>query len=164
LIGLGLFLGALGWIIYNVVAWRTAQYTVTNRRLLSSEGLVRRTTTDTLLASIADVRTESSMISRALGYGTVRIVSSSGTAGEDVFTSVRDADALKQHTLEQKTRAPADQPADPWAVYARASGGGPTPLELTEVLAELAGLRDSGALHPGRVRRQEGRPARPDLS
>ena len=34
-------------------------------------------------------------------------------------------------------------------MYANASGGGPTPLELTEVLAELAKLRDSGALTQG---------------
>ena len=73
---------ALGWIIYNVVAWRTAQYTVTNRRLLSSEGLVRRTTTDTLLSSITDVRTSTSVIGRGLGYGTVRIVSASGAAAK----------------------------------------------------------------------------------
>jgi uncharacterized membrane protein YdbT with pleckstrin-like domain len=149
LLALALFLGGAGWIVYNVVAWRTAHYTVTNRRVLSSEGLVRRTTTDTLLVSITDVRSITSVIGRGLGYGTLRIVSSSGTAGEDEFSAVREADTLKQHILEQKTNAPAHQQVNPWAVYASPSDGGPTPLELTEVLAELAKLRDAGALTEG---------------
>jgi len=146
LVSLGLFLGGIGWVAYNVVAWRTAQYTVTNRRLLSTEGLLRRTTTDTLLASITDVRTTTSVVGRGLDYGTVRIASSSGAAGEDVFTTVQHPDALKQAILEQKTSAPADAPPNPWAVYADASSSGPTPLELAEVLGELAKLRDAGAL------------------
>jgi len=147
LVALGLFLGGAAWIVYNIVVWRTATYSVTNRRLLSSEGLLRRTTTDTLLASITDVRTATSVIGRGLGYGTVRIVSSSGSAGEDVFTTVRDADALKQQILEQKTQAPTEPaPETQWATYASTAGGAPTPLELTEVIAELAKLRDAGAL------------------
>src|SRR5262245_26292741 len=49
LVRLGLFLGGCGWFIYNIVAWRTAEYTVTSLRVLGHEGLVRRRSTDTLL-------------------------------------------------------------------------------------------------------------------
>ncbi len=34
-----LFVGGVGWIIYNVVAWRTAEFAVTNVRVLREEGL-----------------------------------------------------------------------------------------------------------------------------
>src|SRR5881394_3822471 len=40
LIQIGLFLGGAAWIVYNVVAWRTAEYSVTNRRVLGQDGLV----------------------------------------------------------------------------------------------------------------------------
>ena len=33
LVGIGLFIGGLGWIVYNVVAWRTAEFAVTNMRV-----------------------------------------------------------------------------------------------------------------------------------
>src|SRR5262252_3284098 len=82
LIRLGLFFGGVGWIIYNVVAWRTAEYAVTNRRVFCREGLVRRRSSDTLLTSLSDVRTSTSAIGRALGYGSITLMSSSGSAGE----------------------------------------------------------------------------------
>src|SRR5262245_53720126 len=38
LIQLGLFLGGASWIVYNLVAGRTGEYAVTNRRVLAQEG------------------------------------------------------------------------------------------------------------------------------
>ena len=57
LVRLGLFLGGCGWIVYNLVAWRTTEYNVTNLRIFGHEGILRRRSTDTLLSSIADIRT-----------------------------------------------------------------------------------------------------------
>ena len=53
---LGLFLSGVGWIVYNVIAWRTSAYYVTNRWVLSRDGLIRQRSTNTLLASVGDVR------------------------------------------------------------------------------------------------------------
>ena len=33
----GALVGAIAWIVYNFIAWRTAEYHVTNRRVLGRE-------------------------------------------------------------------------------------------------------------------------------
>jgi uncharacterized membrane protein YdbT with pleckstrin-like domain len=139
LIRLGLFFGGVGWIIYNVVAWRTAEYAVTNRRVFCQEGLVRRRSSDTLLTSLSDVRTSTSAVGRALGYGSITLMSASGGAGEDAFTTVRDVDGFKRHILVQKT-APSGT--------AGANGEVPNAVDITDTLERLAKLRDMGAITP----------------
>ena len=152
LIRLGLFFGGAGWIIYNVVAWRTAEYAVTNRRVFCQEGLVQHRSSDTLLTSLSDVRTSTSAIGRALGYGSITLMSSSGQAGEDAFTTVRDVDSFKNQILIQKT-APVSAPS----VASGPDGATRTPvqppqganaLEVTDTLERLAKLRDAGAITP----------------
>jgi len=144
LIRQGLWLGALAWIAYNVIAWRSAEYHVTNRRVLGQEGLIRKRTTDTLLTSISDVKTVVPAIGRMLGYGNIRIVTSSGDAGADNLTSIRAVDAFQREILEQKsgtgTDAPAAAPAAPSVA--------PSPADITATLGELAELRDAGAITP----------------
>src|SRR6187397_2377612 len=56
LVEIALFLFGVGSIIYNIIAWRSAKYLVTNHRVLGDEGLLRKRSTDSLLSSIADVR------------------------------------------------------------------------------------------------------------
>jgi uncharacterized membrane protein YdbT with pleckstrin-like domain len=147
LIQQGLWLGALGWIVYNVIAWRTAEYHVTNRRVLGQEGLIRHRTTDTLLSSISDVKTIVPAIGRMLGYGNIRIMTSSGEAGVDDLTAVKDVQAFQREILEQKTAAsaPTTSPAVPTpattgAVPASSSS------DVTATLGQLAKLRDAGAI------------------
>ncbi len=41
LVAFGLIIGGIGWIIYNVLAWRTAEFAVTNMRVLREEGRSR---------------------------------------------------------------------------------------------------------------------------
>ncbi len=96
LVEIALFLFGVGSIIYNIIAWRSAKYLVTNFRILGDEGLLRKRSTDTLLQSISDVRYRQSAIGKALGFGDVQILSSSGEAGADKFTTVVKADVLKK--------------------------------------------------------------------
>jgi uncharacterized membrane protein YdbT with pleckstrin-like domain len=145
LIQQGLWLGALGWIAYNVIAWRSAEYHVTNRRVLGQEGLIRRRQTDTLLASISDVKTAIPAIGRMLGYGNIRIVTSSGEAGVDNLTAIKDVQAFQRAILEEKSGASAvasAAPAAPPASGESVSSSG----EITATLGELAKLRDAGAI------------------
>ena len=145
----GLWLGALGWIVYNVVAWRSAEYHVTNRRVLGQEGLIRRRTTDTLLSSISDVKVVVPAIGRMLGYGNIRIVTSSGEAGVDNLTAVREVQAFQREILEQKSSptAAAPVPPPPTSTAPVAAGAsGSTSAEITATLGELAKLRDAGAI------------------
>jgi len=152
LIRLGLFFGGVGWIIYNVVAWRTAEYAVSNRRVFCQEGLVRRRSSDTLLTSLSDVRTSTSAIGRALGYGSITLMSSSGSAGEDAFTTVRDVDVFKNQILVQKT-TPASEPSVTSTTNGAARAPAqppqvPNSLDVTDTLERLAKLRDAGAITP----------------
>ena len=145
----GLWLGALGWIAYNVVAWRSAEYHVTNRRVLGQDGLIRRRTTDTLLTSISDVKTTMPAIGRMLGYGNIRIITSSGEAGADDLTAVKDVQAFQREILEQKTGASAAT-SPPSAAAAATDGATPasSSTDVTATLGELAKLRDAGAITP----------------
>ena len=150
LIRLGLFLGGIGWIVYALVAWRTAAYYVTNQRVLGHEGLIRRRSTETLLASISDVRVAVPMAGRMLGFGNIRIDSASGEAGQDTFRSMCEVESFKNEILEQKVGIAASATAPVPDV-----GASPQPapvsstrtaLEVTQVLGELVKLRDAGAI------------------
>ena len=151
LIQLGLFLGAIGWIVYNVVAWRTAEYGVTTHRVRGHEGLLKKRSTDSLLTSVSDVQSKSSVIGRSLGFGNLRIITASGDAGEDTFTSMKGVDAFKKAILEQKVaaaQAPATRPVEaaPAALPTTpAAPPAPAPDPLA-TLTELAKLRDAGAI------------------
>ena len=149
-----LLIGAIGWIVYNVLAWRTAEYAVTNLRVRGHEGLIRKRSTDTLLTSLTDIQSKKSAIGGMLGYGNIRIITASGDAGEDNFTSIIGPEAFKQAVLEQKTQAgpspsPAAEPsataASPEAATSAAAGSAP-PIDPLAQIHQLAQLRDDGAI------------------
>jgi uncharacterized membrane protein YdbT with pleckstrin-like domain len=145
LLRLGLFFGGVAWIVYNVIAWRTAQYAVTNKRVIAHEGLLRSRDTDTLLTSVSDVRSSVPALGKMLGYGTIQIMSASGESGADTFTTVRGVEELKHQLLEQKSSAPVmTQPVASAAASAPAPTSGSS--EAMATLAGLAQLRDSGAI------------------
>lgn len=143
LLEIALFLFGVGSIIYNIVAWRSAKYLVTSYRVLGDEGLLRKKSTDTLLQSISDVRYRQSAIGKALGFGDVQILSSSGEAGADKFTTVVKADVLKKTILEQKVAGSAPAPTAAAVAPSTAPSG---QAETMATLTQLAALRDSGAI------------------
>ena len=146
---IALFLFGVGSIVYNVIAWKSAEYTVTNRRLMGHEGLLRKKETDSLLSSISDVRMRQSTLGRMLGYGDIQVMSSSGEAGSDTFTTVVSADKLKKNILEEKVKATDVRPQAPAAAPAAAAPG-PASAQADAMAAinSLAALRDSGAITP----------------
>jgi uncharacterized membrane protein YdbT with pleckstrin-like domain len=134
---LAAFFVGLGWIIYNVIAWRTAQFTVTNLRVFGHEGLLRRRESETLLTSLSDIQTSQGVLGRALGYGNIRIISAAGRPGTDTFTAVRDPGTFRRNIVEQK------------ATGLQSNGAAPTAesrAEAVQVLSQLASLRDAGAI------------------
>jgi uncharacterized membrane protein YdbT with pleckstrin-like domain len=146
LVRLGLFLGGCGWLVYNVIAWRTAQYSVTNLRILCHEGLLRRRSTDTLLTSVADIRTVIPALGGVLGFGHVRIVTAAGDAGRDTFAAVRDAQGFKRQVLEQKAGTAVTKPGK--AAPARPGTSPDVTFEVGQLLHHLANLREAGAVSP----------------
>ncbi len=52
------------WIAYNIVVWRTAEFTVTNLRVLRNEGLIQRRSSETMLTAGSDVKMKDQIDSR----------------------------------------------------------------------------------------------------
>jgi hypothetical protein len=161
LIALGLFLTGLGWVIYNIVAWRTAEFAVTNMRVLREEGLASHRSSTTLLSSLSDVKTRVGMLGRQLDYGDLTLLTTSGSSGEDRFLSITHPMEFRGAMMEQKMHghggatAPESPSAGPSqapvpAAASVTTAGTPAqvrnPNDDAETLKRLAELRDSGAI------------------
>ena len=164
LIAIGLLLAGIAWIAYNVVAWRTAEFAVTNLRVLREEGLIRRRNSTTLLSSLSDVRTEVGFIGGRLDYGDIVILTTSGSAGEDRFLCITKPLEFRKAILEQKmaadkpraaspdASAPAPAPAPMTASAAPdapvSTAPMPTASDNAAALVSLGQLRDQGLITP----------------
>jgi uncharacterized membrane protein YdbT with pleckstrin-like domain len=78
LMGSLLLLAAIVSTIGGVIRVKTAEYVVTDRRVIGKYGLIRRQSVDVMMTAIAGVSTANSIIGRICGYGTVWI-NGSGT-------------------------------------------------------------------------------------
>jgi PH (Pleckstrin Homology) domain-containing protein/putative oligomerization/nucleic acid binding protein len=152
LISTGLLLVAIAWILYNVAEFLSAHFGVTNMRVLRYEGLIRRRSSETLLAMLTDVRLDEPALGRALGFGNLKILTSSGAAGEDEFMTVAKAKELRTAIQEQKAKmmtggpAPAQTPA-PAATPAAAAAPPAAPAgDTASSLAALDSLRSQGLI------------------
>lgn len=161
LIRVGLFVFGVGWIIYNVVVWRTAQFAVTSMRVLRYEGLVQRRTSETLLTKVTDTRLSVPLVGKALGYGDVKIMTGSGEAGADSFKTITRPVEFRNAAMVEMTRdrtvppgaagGPSAGAAAAPAAVAAAPGAAQAPAgtaELADTLGRLADLRDKGAITP----------------
>ena len=161
LIAIGLLIAGVAWIAYNVVAWRTAEFAVTNMRVLREEGLVTRRSSTTLLSSLSDVRSNVGFLGGRMGFGDVILLTQSGGAGEDRFLMITQPVEFRNAVMAQKMAAPPERAAvaapvaAPAAVApAPAQPAAPTPAPASNAtddaatLLRLADLRDKGAITP----------------
>lgn len=71
----------LGWFVLRpFLEWMTASYTITDRRLITRNGILTRRGHDIPLARISDVAYEMGLLDRMLGCGTL-IISDASTHG-----------------------------------------------------------------------------------
>jgi hypothetical protein len=151
---LGLLVVGIGWILYNIVVWRTAVFAVTNRRVVREEGLLSRRSSATILSTVTDVQSRVPMLGGPLGFGDLVIFTQSGGAGADRFKTITDPKTFRDKMLNTKiateTPAPAPSPVPAAAPAPAAPAAAPTPTsdEQLQTLARLAELRDSGAITP----------------
>ena len=153
-----LLLVGIVWVGYNIVEWLSAHFGVTNMRVLRYEGLLRRSSSETLLKTLTDVRLEEPAIGRMLGFGNLRILTASGRAGEDDWRTVAKAKELRTAIQEQlaavtggaappEAAAPAPAPA---ATPADAPAAAPAPVaapaDTASSLAALDNLRTQGLI------------------
>jgi hypothetical protein len=100
--GIVLLIVGIGWVGYNIAEFLSARFGVTNMRVLRYEGLIRRSSSETLLQTLTDVRLDEPALGRMLGFGNLRILTASGRAGEDEFKTVAKAKELRTAIQEQK--------------------------------------------------------------
>jgi uncharacterized membrane protein YdbT with pleckstrin-like domain len=160
LASVGLVIGGIAWIVYNVVAWRTAVFAVTNLRVMREEGLFKHRSSATMLTSLSDVRMNQSLIGKQLGFGDVIVYSQSGDAGVDRFRTITDPVEFRNAIMTEKTgksgpaataTAVAPTPGPSGANPAVATPLAPAPpvaptSDPATALASLADLRDRGAI------------------
>jgi uncharacterized membrane protein YdbT with pleckstrin-like domain len=154
---IGLVVVGIGWIVYNVIVWRTAAFAVTSMRVIREEGLLSKRSSATMLNSVTDVGMKVPFIGSRLGYGDLAIITSSGEMGADRFQSITGPDAFRTKILEAKmareggAQAPVPTASAP-AATARAApaeaapAAPPATSDDVDTLNRLAELRDSGAI------------------
>jgi uncharacterized membrane protein YdbT with pleckstrin-like domain len=67
------------FIINNLITYFTTEYGITNTRVMSKQGLIRRDIEEINLSSIESINVNQSIIGRILNYGTI-IISGRGTS------------------------------------------------------------------------------------
>ena len=164
LIGLVLLLVGLAWLGQIYLAWYQQDYVITNRRVMKVEGVLKKRSADSSLEKINDAVLEQSVLGRMLGYGDLDIL----TANEqsvDRYRMLSEAQTFKRTMLEEKHRleqegfqipAPPLRAAPPLAPVVEAApvpeaAAAPRAMssdEITGALADLADLRDRGAISP----------------
>ena len=139
--------------------WRTDEYVITNRRLLKVEGIINKRSADSNLEKINDAILDENLLGRVLDYGDLDILTAAEVA-VDQYRMLNHAKAFKiemlnaKHALEDghqygdlatpPLRAPdvAAAPRPDTTATERAD----TPEEISQSLARLVTLRDSGAI------------------
>ncbi len=154
LIRLGLVIGAIGWIAYNLIVWRTAEFAVTNLRVIREEGFISRRSSATMLTAISDVQSHIGMLGKPLGYGDLAIFTQSGRAGSDRFRSITKPEEFRNTIMTHKmNEVRVAESSGTAATAAPPIGAAPTAppsasADAADALVRLADLRDRGAITP----------------
>jgi hypothetical protein len=161
-----LLIGGIAWIAYNIVVWRTAEFAVTNLRVLRYEGLVQRRSSETLLTSVSDVKLNVGIVGKSLGYGDLQIFTQSGDAGADNFTTITQPAEFRNAMMTVKLQdqvasrpapapapvpvapMPAPTPAAPASAPVAAAPAAASAQDQAASLVRLAELRDQGIISP----------------
>jgi len=164
-----LVIGGLISLVWTAVRYRSQEYVITSRRIIHTEGVFNKKSTDSSLEKINDAVLTQSFFGRIFKFGDLEVL----TASEEGIERLRmlvDAIGFKKAMLEAKheleleltrpvmpplrsTSAPssADAPTGPQAAAAAPAEPVPAAMtadDVTKALAQLADLRDRGAVTP----------------
>jgi hypothetical protein len=173
--GVALIMLALGVIVflYRFWIWWAQDYMITNRRLMKVTGVLNKRSADSSLEKINDAVLNQSVFGRMFNFGDLEILTAADQA-VDRYHMIRDPKGFKKTMLTQKhnletefiygrpptpplraepgtAAAPASTPSAPpppapAPAAAPAESDEDESREVTETLARLADLRDSGAI------------------
>jgi hypothetical protein len=167
-----LFLGGLAFLLWSTVRYLNQEYVLTNRRVIEVQGVMNKRSTDSSLEKINDAILTQPIFGRIFGFGDLEVLTAS-EAGIERFAMIVDPIGFKKamldakHAYEQDMSGSFRAPGPPIRATAAAategsvSSGGPMateaasssasapradPDEITRTVANLADLRDRGAI------------------
>lgn len=168
-VAIGMLAVAVVWLPIQVVRWTSRRYVLTNRRIIESDGLLRKRTSDAGLDKITDVGYVQPWLGARLGYGDISVVTAAGAP--ITLDQIIGANEFKKAIMEAQealiheraammmpggvlpsaaTPAPAQDaapqatalPAETGTEDARAS----SPTEISATLASLTDMREAGTI------------------
>jgi hypothetical protein len=170
-----LFVGGIAVAIWTGLRYINQEYVLTNRRVIQVEGVLNRNSTDSSLEKINDAVLTQSIFGRMFDYGDLTVLTAS-EAGIDKMHMLRKPIAFKKAMLDAKHEFEVDMERSGWqpgppirdaaptsnaaGAPAAATTGATSPApsapsapkadpdEVTRTLANLADLRDRGAITP----------------
>lgn len=87
------------WCVKPFLEWLTATYTITNRRLITREGLIARRGHDIPLLRVSDVAFNQGILDRMLGCGTL-VISDASTHGSVELHDIPRVEAVQRSLLD----------------------------------------------------------------
>lgn len=167
---LALIVGGVAYFLWQILRYMNEEYIVTTRRVLQLEGVLNKKSTDSSLEKINDAVLTQGLLGRMFGFGDLDILTASET-GISRLRMLRQPDDFKRAMLEAKhdlelelsgarplpspplrTTVSTEPPPAPTATAAAAPSAAAPPAsamsadEVTRTLANLADLRDRGAI------------------
>ena len=165
-----LVLGGLLYFGWQVLRWQNEEFVVTSRRVLQTEGVANKRVIDSSLEKINDAILTESIFGRMFGFGDLDILTAA-ESGISRLRMLRQADDFKRAMLEAKhelelelsgarpmpgpairtgapamTPTPAPEPAAPAPAPRPPEPASMSADDVTRTLANLADLRDRGAI------------------
>ena len=102
-LGLALILISGLIVVSGFLTRSSAEFAVTNKRVILKAGLIRRRSLELLVNKIESIGVNQGLLGRALGYGTIVVRGTGGTA--EPFTTVRYALEFRRQVQEQIDRS-----------------------------------------------------------
>lgn len=146
-------LGKFGW---DLIQWEAEQYIVTNYRVIQTEGIVNKKTSDSSLEKVNDIVLTQSVLGRLLGYGDLSIITGSDV-GTNLLKRLNEPVRFKTAILDAKVDLSSDddrvRAAGPRQVQVTGALMGSKPAapagdddDPLKQIADLDNLRKSGAI------------------
>ncbi len=131
----------------DFLRWNSEQIVITDRRVLQVRGVFNKRVIDSSLEKINDIELRQSILGRLFNFGTIEILTASGSEGTNVMDRIEAPLEFKRMLLEAKHNI------DRGYGYFDTDGYNPTrpvggALDIQRTLEELARLRDRGILSP----------------
>jgi membrane protein YdbS with pleckstrin-like domain len=101
LVTLALFVFGVLSFLWSILRFRNEEYLITNRRLIHSEGVINKKTTDSSLEKINDAILTESLFGRMFGFGDLDVLTAS-EEGIERLRMLRDAKDFKKAMIEAK--------------------------------------------------------------